>query len=119
MAVLAGKALGPVYGALAQADLTIALSPAAVTALADPRTLVTVLNKDELDASDSIEKATAALAGEYASKQCRPRGRPGSRLPPTLPPTARRCAPPWWPRWICSAPSVPSRLPKKHGNMSL
>ena len=39
MALLAGKALGPVYSALAQADLTIAL-PGSVTALADPRTLV-------------------------------------------------------------------------------
>ena len=117
MALLAGKALGPVYSALAQADLTIAL-PGSVTALADPRTLVTVLNKEELDASGSIEKATAALAGEYSAKQAGPEAAlaagcadfaaDGKTVRATL---------------VAALDMLSTkrarRLPKKHGNMSL
>ena len=117
VALLAGKALGPVYSALAQADLTIAL-PGSVTALADPRTLVTVLNKEELDASGSIEKATAALAGEYSAKQAGPEAAlaagcadfaaDGKTVRATL---------------VAALDMLSTkrarRLPKKHGNMSL
>ena len=117
VALLAGKALGPVYSALAQADLTIAL-PGSVTALADPRTLVTVLNKEELDASDSIEKATAALAGEYSANQAGPEAAlaagcadfaaDGKTVRATL---------------VAALDMLSTkrarRLPKKHGNMSL
>ena len=101
----------------AKADLTIAL-PGSVTALADPRTLVTVLNKEELDASGSIEKTTAALAGEYSAKQAGPEAAlaagcadfaaDGKTVRATL---------------VAALDMLSTkrarRLPKKHGNMSL
>ena len=69
VAVLTGKAVGPVYTALANADLTIAVQGCTVSAV-DPKVAVTVLYKDELDASDNIVNATAAKASAYAAESC-------------------------------------------------
>ena len=69
IAVLTGKAVGPVYTALANADLTIAVAGCTVAAL-DPQVAASVLYKEELDASDNILAATKAKAAQYAAEQC-------------------------------------------------
>ena len=50
VAVLAGKAVGPVYTTLAAADLRIAVTGCTVSAL-EPSAAVSVLYKDEIDAA--------------------------------------------------------------------
>ena len=50
VALLAGKAVGPVYTALANADLKIAVNGCTVSAL-EPNAAVSVLYKEEIDAS--------------------------------------------------------------------
>ena len=60
--MLAGKAVGPVYTALASADLTHRRAAAAPSAPWRPDAAVTVLYKDEIDASDNIIAATNAKA---------------------------------------------------------
>ncbi len=70
VAVLAGQAIGPVYTAFAgTADWRIAVEGCTVAPLA-PAAAVSVLYKDEIEASDNIRKATAAKAAAYAVEQC-------------------------------------------------
>ena len=69
VAILAGKAVGPVYTALCNADLTIALEGCVVSAV-DPKVAVTVLYKDELEAGSNIVKDTERKAAEYAAAEC-------------------------------------------------
>lgn len=69
VAVITGKAVGPVYTALANADVTIAVAGCTVAAL-DPVAAVSVLYKDELDASDNILAAANAKAAQYAAAEC-------------------------------------------------
>ena len=59
VALLSGKAVGPVYTALANADLKIAVNGCTVSAL-EPNAAVSVLYKAEIDASDNIIAATNA-----------------------------------------------------------
>ena len=61
VALIAGKAVGPVYTALAAADLKIAVKGCTISAL-EPSAAVSVLYKDEIDASDNIIAATKAKA---------------------------------------------------------
>ncbi len=68
VAVLAGQVVGPVYTALAaSADWRVAVQGCCVAPLA-PAAAVSVLYKDEIEASDNIQKATAAKAAAYASE---------------------------------------------------
>lgn len=70
VAVLAGKAIGPVYTAFAaSADWRIAVQGCCVAPLA-PAAAVSVLYKDEIEASDNIQAATAAKAAAYAANEC-------------------------------------------------
>ena len=70
VAVLAGQVIGPVYTALAaSADWRVAVQGCCVAPLA-PNAAVSVLYKDEIEASDSIQKTTAAKAAAYASEVC-------------------------------------------------
>ncbi len=69
VAVITGKAVGPVYTALANADLTIAVAGCTVAAL-EPKAAVSVLYKNEIDASDNILAAVNAKAAAYAAEQC-------------------------------------------------
>ena len=69
VAVLAGKAVGPVYTALAAADLRIAVAGCTVSAL-EPSAAVSVLYKEEIDASDNIIAATNAKAAAYTAEVC-------------------------------------------------
>ena len=69
VAVLAGKAVGPVYTTLAAADLRIAVTGCTVSAL-EPSAAVSVLYKDEIDASDNIIAATKAKTAVYTAEVC-------------------------------------------------
>ena len=76
--MLAGKAVGPVYTALANADLKIAVNGCTVSAL-EPNAAVSVLYKAEIDASDNIIAATNAKAAASTPLRC-------AALPTPLPP---------------------------------
>lgn len=117
VAVLTGKAVGPVYTALANADLTIAVQGCTVSAV-DPKVAVTVLYKDELDASDNIVNATAAKASAYAAESC-------SADAALVAGVADFAVAPAQVRSTLAAAldmlatKRTQRLPKKHGNMAL
>ena len=115
--ILAGKAVGPVYTALAAADLRIAVTGCVVSAL-EPSAAVSVLYKDEIDASDNIIAATNAKAAAYTAEVC----------------SAANAVACGAADMVCDAANVRSsvvaalellstkraaRLPKKHGNMAL
>ena len=117
VAVLAGKAVGPVYTTLAAADLRIAVTGCTVSAL-EPSAAVSVLYKDEIDASDNIIAATKAKAAAYTAEVC----------------SAASAVAAGAADMSCDATNVRSsvvaalellstkraaRLPKKHGNMAL
>lgn len=117
VAVLTGKAVGPVYTALANADLTIAVQGCTVSAL-DPKVAVTVLYKDELDASDNIVNATAAKASAYAAESCSAdaalaAGVADFAVAPAQVRSTLAAA------LDMLATKRTQRLPKKHGNMAL
>ena len=68
VAVLAGEAVGPVYTVFAaSADWRVAGEGCTIAPLA-PEAAVSVLYKDEIDASDNIQEATKAKAAEYREK---------------------------------------------------
>ena len=117
VAVLAGKAVGPVYTAFAPADLKIAVTGCTVAPV-DPKVAVSVLYKAEIDASDNIVSATNAKAAAYAAEVCGAAGAVAAGAADLS----------------CDAAGVrgavvaaldmlatkrASRLPKKHGNMAL
>ena len=117
VAVLTGKAVGPVYTALANADLTIAVQGCTVSAV-DPKVAVTVLYKDELDASDNIVNATAAKAAAYAAENC------GADAALAAGVADFAVAPAQLRGTLAAALDMlatkrTQRMPKKHGNMAL
>ena len=110
-------ARGPVYTALANADLTIAVQGCTVSAV-DPKVAVTVLYKDELDASDNIVNATAAKASAYAAESCSAdaalaAGVADFAVAPAQVRSTLAAA------LDMLATKRTQRLPKKHGNMAL
>ena len=117
VAVLTGKAVGPVYTALANADLTIAVQGCTVAPV-DPKVAVTVLYKDELEASDNIVNATAVKAAAYAAESCGADAALAAGLadfavaPADLRATLAAAL-------DMLATKRTQRLPKKHGNMAL
>ena len=117
VAVLAGKAVGPVYTALANADVTIAVEGCTVAAL-EPQAAVRVLYKDELDASDNILAATAAKAAQYAAAECSAQAALAAGAADFAVAAAEVRA------TLAAALDMlatkrAQRLPKKHGNLSL
>ena len=58
-----------VYTTLAAADLRIAVTGCTVSAL-EPSAAVSVLYKDEIDASDNIIAATKAKTAAYTAEVC-------------------------------------------------
>ena len=117
VALIVGKAVGPVYTALAAADLKIAVKGCTISAL-EPSAAVSVLYKDEIDASDNIIAATNAKAAAYTAEVC----------------SAANAVACGAADMVCDAANVRSsvvaalellstkraaRLPKKHGNMAL
>ena len=117
VAVVAGKAVGPVYTALASADVTIAL-PGAVIAPVAPETAVTILYKDEIDAAESIPAATKAKAAEYVKNVCGAEAAVAAGLA-TMAVKADEVRGAVASALDMTASKRVQRLPKKHGNMAL
>ena len=117
VAVVAGKAVGPVYTALASADVTIAL-PGAVIAPVAPETAVTILYKDEIDAAESIPAATKAKAAEYVKDVCGAEAAVAAGLA-TMAVKADEVRGAVASALDMTASKRVQRLPKKHGNMAL
>ena len=115
--LLAGKAVGPVYIALAAADLKIAVEGCVVSPL-EPSAAVSVLYKEELDASASIPAATQAKAAAYAKDVCSAQAAVAAGA------ADMTCAAAGARSAVVAALDIlrtkrASRLPKKHGNMAL
>lgn len=115
--LIAGKAIGPVYTALANADLRVAIKGCTVGPL-EPSAAVTVLYKDELDASDNIASATKAKAAEYAAGVCGAENAVAMGTADMLCDAANARASVVSALELLSTKRA-SRLPKKHGNMAL
>ncbi len=117
VSVLAGKAVGPVYTAFANADLKIAVEGCVISAV-DPKVAVSVLYKTELEATDSIDAATRAKAAEYEKEVCGASAAVAAGSADMIAAAANvRSA-------VIAALDLlatkrASRLPKKHGNMAL
>lgn len=117
IAVVTGKAVGPAYVALANADLTVAMQGCVIAPVA-PAVAVSVLHKEELDAGKNIAGDTAKLAAAYAKDVCSADAAVKAGLADfaAAPADVRGC--------VVAALDMLStkrvqRLPKKHGNMSL
>lgn len=117
VAVLTGKTVGPVYTALANADLTIAVQGCTVAAL-EPEAAVRVLFKQELDASDNVLAATKAKAAQYAAESCGAEAAVQAGLADFAADAASLRG-----TLVAAldmlATKRAQRLPKKHGNMAL
>ncbi len=117
IALIAGKAIGPVYTALANADLKIAV-PGCVISAVEPQVAVSVLYKAEIEASDSIAGTTAAKAAEYAATVCSAHGAVDAGVADLV------CAPEDARATVVATMELLAtkravRMPKKHGNMAL
>ena len=117
VALLAGKAVGPVYTALASADLRLAVAGCTVSAL-DPMAAARVLYKEELEASNNLAAATAARAAQYAAEECSAQAAVAAGAADLVVDAAGARAA------LVNALDIlaskrAQRLPKKHGNMAL
>ena len=115
--LLAGKAVGPVYAAFASADVKIAVRGCVVSPI-EPSAAVTVLYKEEIDASDNIAAATNAKAAAYAKEVCGADAAVAAGAADTACDAAGARAA------VAAAVQMmqnkrAARLPKKHGNMAL
>ena len=115
--LLAGKAVGPVYTALAAADWKIAVRGCVVAPL-EPAAAVSVLDKEEIDASDNIVAATNVRAAAYAKDVCSADAAVAAGAADTA------CDPAGVRAAVVAALDMlrtkrAARLPKKHGNMAL
>ena len=109
--------MGPVYTALANADLKIAVEGCTVCAV-DPQVAVSVLYKDEIDASDNITAATKLKADAYKAEVCSASAAVAAGAADLICDAAGARAA------VVAALDLlatkrASRLPKKHGNMAL
>ena len=117
VAVLAGKAVGPVYTTLAAADLRIAVTGCTVSAL-EPSAAVSVLYKDEIDASDNIIAATKAKTAVYTAEVCSAASAVATGAADMSCDAANVRASVVAALELLSTKRA-ARLPKKHGNMAL
>ncbi len=117
VALLAGKAVGPVYTALANADLKIAVNGCVVSAL-EPNAAVSVLYKSEIDASDNIIAATNAKAAAYTAEVCSAANAVACGAADMICDAANARASVVAAFELLSTKRA-ARLPKKHGNMAL
>ena len=117
VALLSGKAVGPVYTALANADLKIAVNGCTVSAL-EPNAAVSVLYKAEIDASDNIIAATNAKAAQYTAEVCSAANAVAAGAADMICDAANARASVVAAFELLSTKRA-ARLPKKHGNMAL
>ena len=117
VSLLAGKVVGPVYTAMAAADWKIAVRGCVISPL-EPTAAVSVLYKEEIDASDNIVSATNAKAAAYTKDVCSADAAVAAGAADTACDAANvRAA-------VVAALDMlrtkrAARLPKKHGNMAL
>lgn len=118
VAVLAGEAVGPVYTVFAaSADWRVAVEGCTIAPLA-PEAAVSVLYKDEIDASDNIQEATKAKAAEYREKVAGASAAvAGGAADAAVKPAEVRTAVVQALDMLASKRAV--RLAKKHGNITL
>ena len=117
VALIAGKAVGPVYTALAAADLKIAVKGCTISAL-EPSAAVSVLYKEEIDASDNIVAATKAKAAAYVAEVCSADAAVAADSADMTCEAANARASVVAAFELLSTKRA-ARLPKKHGNMAL
>ena len=117
VALIAGKAVGPVYTALAAADLKIAVKGCTISAL-EPSAAVSVLYKEEIDASDNIVAATKAKAAAYVAEVCSADAAVAAGSADMTCEAANARASVVAAFELLSTKRA-ARLPKKHGNMAL
>lgn len=118
VAVLAGEAVGPVYTVFAaSADWRVAVEGCTIAPLS-PEAAVSVLYKDEIDASDNIQEATKAKAAEYREKVAGASAAvAGGAADAAVKPAEVRTAVVQALDMLASKRAV--RLAKKHGNITL
>ena len=118
VAVLAGEAVGPVYTVFAaSADWRVAVEGCTIAPLA-PEAAVSVLYKDEIDASDNIQEANKAKAAEYREKVAGASAAvAGGAADAAVKPAEVRTAVVQALDMLASKRAV--RLAKKHGNITL
>ncbi len=118
VAVLAGETVGPVYTVFAaSADWRVAVEGCTIAPLA-PEAAVSVLYKDEIDASDNIQEATKAKAAEYREKVAGANAAvAGGAADAAVKPAEVRTAVVQALDMLASKRAV--RLAKKHGNITL
>ena len=113
VAILAGEAVGPIYTVFAaSADWRIAVDGCTVAPLA-PETAATVLYKDEIFASDNIQQATKQKAAAYKAEQCSAVAAVANGAADADVRAAAAQA------LDMLATKRTTRLPKKHGNITL
>ena len=110
-------AVDPVYTALAAADLRIAVTGCTVSAL-EPSAAVSVLYKEEIDASDNIIAATNAKAAAYTAEVCSAANAVACGAADLTCDAANVRASVVAALELLSTKRA-ARLPKKHGNMAL
>ena len=113
VALIAGKAVGPVYTALAAA----VLKGCTISAL-EPSAAVSVLYKEEIDASDNIVAATKAKAAAYVAEVCSADAAVAAGSADMTCEAANARASVVAAFELLSTKRA-ARLPKKHGNMAL
>ena len=118
VAILAGEAVGPIYTVFAaSADWRIAVEGCTVAPLS-PEAAVSVLYKDEIFASDNIQKATADKAASYRSEVASASAAvAGGAADAAVAPAGVRAALAQALDMLASKRAV--RLAKKHGNIAL
>lgn len=118
VAVIAGKAVGPAYAAMGNADLTIALEHA-IIAPVEPSAAASVLYREEIEASGNpLDAETAVRAREYEKNVASAKAAQQAGLVDMLSSAAALRSN------VASALEIlatkrSQRLPKKHGNMPL
>ena len=117
VAVVTGKAVGPAWVALCNADLTIAVEGCTIAPLA-PQAAVSVLYKEELDASGNIVAATQKKAAQWAAETCSAAAALQAGLADFAVPAADARAALVGALDMLSSKRT-QRLPKKHGSMAL
>ena len=116
VAILAGEAVGPIYTVFAaSADWRIAVDGCTVAPLA-PETAATVLYKDEIFASDNIQQATKQKAAAYKAEQCSAVAAVANADAAVKAADVRAAAAQ---ALDMLATKRTTRLPKKHGNITL
>ena len=114
VAILAGEAVGPIYTVFAaSADWRIAVDGCTVAPLA-PETAATVLYKDEIFASDNIQQATKQKAAAYKAEQCSAVAAVADAAVKAADVRAAAAQ-----ALDMLATKRTTRLPKKHGNITL